>query len=478
MDASDEPVSPPASSDQLPLNQHMAMYPHFKVSRRKSRGSRMKPSQIHSTQSPEHPDSKSQLVLYDNSPESKRQKRAAVNDFYDSAEMKSSALERAEDFRATLPTDMPSFAKTLVRSNVTVGFWMHLPMRFCKSHLPKTDTTVLVENEIGAEYVINYIAERTALSGGWKAFCAAHKLAEGDVLVFQMVKPLQFKVYVVRGNGSSAKVEEDDFVQDTYSRRKQMITVKESAAKEETEYSRTRKRTGSPLVSLSRENNNEENGLVASEKTNGNPSDHSEKSPENPISENMEIVASSEPALDFMDIRCIEDFTIVVNDMAIDSELSEHHRKKYYELCSSQKAILHRNLLNSINCKLAAEIISGTVDIAEAIRSSSLSSSHGEYAVWEKTLKGFQFLGMKVGFLCERLDKLIRLAMESEAAVESERREVQMRQARVSEEMESLELKLTELKETRKKLDEEIETLKVTAERHEVMFQEVVNAPW
>ncbi|CAN0846574.1 B3 domain-containing protein Os01g0234100 [Linum grandiflorum] len=463
MDASDEPLSPPAPSpsDQLPLNQHIALYPHFKVSRRKSRGSRMKPHQIHPTKSPEHPDSKSQLVLFDNTPDSKRQRRAAVNDLYDSAETKSTTLERAEDFRATLSTDMPSFAKTLVRSNVTVGFWMHLPMRFCKSHLPKTDTTVLVQSENGSEYVINYIAERTALSGGWKAFCGAHKLNEGDVLVFQMVKPLQFKVYVVRGNGSSAKVEEED----TYSRRKQMIT----ADRGETEYSRSRKRLESPPPAGLLREKHEENGLVAIEKSN----DQSD-----PSSENMEIVASPEPALDLMDISCIEDFSVVVNGTAIDEELSDHHRKKYYELCSSQKAILHRNLLNSISCKLAAEIISGTVDIAESIRSSSLSSSHGEYAVWEKNLKGFQFLGMKVGFLCERVDKLMKLAMESEAAVESERREVQMRQAEVSEEMESLELKLVELKQTRQRLDEEIEALKVTAERHEVMFQEVVNAPW
>lgn len=67
-------------------------------------------------------------------------------------------------------------------------------MRFCKSHLPKNDTTVFLENENGEEYITNYIAERTALSGGWKAFCAANQLVEGDVLIFHLVKPLKFKV--------------------------------------------------------------------------------------------------------------------------------------------------------------------------------------------------------------------------------------------------------------------------------------------
>ncbi|CAI0447141.1 unnamed protein product [Linum tenue] len=196
----------------------------------------------------------------------------------------------------------------------------------------------------------------------------------------------------------------------------------------------------------------------------------------------MEIVTcSSEPTapVDIIDFSGgIKEFSVVVNGTEIDSELSDHHRQKYYELCCSQRTFLHGNLLDSINCKLAAEIIIGTVDIAESIRASTLSSSRREYAVWEKNLKGFQLLGMNVRFLCERLEKLMKLALESEKAVESERREVKLRQERVSEEMESLEVKLKELREARKRIDEEVETLKVTAERHEVVFQEVVNAPW
>jgi len=69
-------------------------------------------------------------------------------------------------------------------------------MRFCKMHLPKNDTTVFLENESGEEYILNYIAERTALSGGWKAFCAANNLHEGDVLVFHLLKPSRFKVHL------------------------------------------------------------------------------------------------------------------------------------------------------------------------------------------------------------------------------------------------------------------------------------------
>lgn len=47
-----------------------------------------------------------------------------VNDFYDGSESKSSAMERAEEILGSLEASLPSFAKALVRSNVTVGFWM------------------------------------------------------------------------------------------------------------------------------------------------------------------------------------------------------------------------------------------------------------------------------------------------------------------------------------------------------------------
>jgi hypothetical protein len=44
--------------------------------------------------------------------------------------------------------------------------------------------------------VLKYIAYKTGLSAGWRQFSAAHKLVEGDVLVFQLVEPTKFKVLV------------------------------------------------------------------------------------------------------------------------------------------------------------------------------------------------------------------------------------------------------------------------------------------
>ncbi|KAJ6365020.1 hypothetical protein OIU76_029905 [Salix suchowensis] len=357
----------------------------------------------------------SRMVLYDKSgesrePRSRKRKKDAFSVFYDSTETKSPAMELAEVIRANLEAAYPSFAKTLVRSNVTVGFWMHLPMRFCKMHLPKNDTTVFLENESGEEYILNYIAERTALSGGWKAFCAANNLLEGDVLVFHLVKPSRFKVYIVRGNGSSQTDE---------------------PAEKDVEGGKKAKHL-ELLPAGHMEDNNQENGLIVADNNEGYAVNQSENESEDRASETLGVIKLSGSTVDFDNVEGIDNFSILLNGFAIDSELSEHHR---------------------IN-------------------------SHADYGVWDKTLKGFELFGMKVGFLRERLNRLMSLALESEEAMESECREVKLEQARVDSEMKNLELRLLKLKDTRERLDDEIEALKENAEKHELMFLEAVNAPW
>lgn len=41
---------------------------------------------------------------------------------------------------------------------------------------------------------------RRFLTGRWRAFAAEHQLAEGDCLVFQLIEPTKFKVYIVRAS--------------------------------------------------------------------------------------------------------------------------------------------------------------------------------------------------------------------------------------------------------------------------------------
>ncbi|GFQ01865.1 B3 domain-containing protein os06g0194400 [Phtheirospermum japonicum] len=55
-------------------------------------------------------------------------------------------------------------------------------------------TEVVLEDENEIEHPTNYLANRNALSGGWKAFAIAHKLVEEDVCVFELVNQCNFKV--------------------------------------------------------------------------------------------------------------------------------------------------------------------------------------------------------------------------------------------------------------------------------------------
>lgn len=49
-------------------------------------------------------------------------------------------------------------------------------------------------DEDGDEYPTVYLARKTGLSGGWKGFSVAHKLADGDAVIFQFIKPTICKV--------------------------------------------------------------------------------------------------------------------------------------------------------------------------------------------------------------------------------------------------------------------------------------------
>ena len=67
---------------------------------------------------------------------------------------------------------------------------------FCKIHLPRKDTTIILEDESEHQFNVKYYADKTGLSAGWRQFCTAHNLLEGDVLVFQLVESTKFKVMV------------------------------------------------------------------------------------------------------------------------------------------------------------------------------------------------------------------------------------------------------------------------------------------
>ncbi|XP_076940159.1 B3 domain-containing protein Os01g0234100-like [Bidens hawaiensis] len=167
----------------------------------------------------------------------------------------------------------------------------------------------------------------------------------------------------------------------------------------------------------------------------------------------------------------IDDFSIVVDDLIIDSEIPKDFQVKYYELCHSQNSYLHENLVKGLNVKLAAGVILHTVTLADAIRACKVGVARDDFDTWDKTLKAFEELGMKVGFLRARISKLIGLLFESKELLETKKNE----QVKVEDEMKIMSEKLCGLKDVMKNLVVEIETL---GKNLELDFCKEANAPW
>ncbi|XP_059659903.1 putative B3 domain-containing protein At5g58280 [Cornus florida] len=125
-----------------------------------------------------------------------------------SYEERARAFRFAEKLQSNLQSENPSFVKSMVRSHVYSCFWLGLPSKFCEEHLPKSTIEIALEDENGAEYEAIYIGARVGLSGGWRAFALDHKLDDGDALVFELIEPSRFKVYIVKASRRSRQ--EDD----------------------------------------------------------------------------------------------------------------------------------------------------------------------------------------------------------------------------------------------------------------------------
>lgn len=201
--------------------------------------------------------------------------------------------------------------------------------------------------------------------------------------------------------------------------------------------------------------------------------DQSDDDSNNIGSEVMDGIRLSDSAITFKEVKNIENFNVLVNGLVINSELSKYLLAKYYDLCSSQKVFLHEHLLEGLNCKLAAGIISETINIADAIRASKINTPEDHFSTWETTLKAFEVLGMNVAFLRARLDQLVNLSSKSKRY-----RKAKLEQKHAEEELKALEAKVLEVKERINNLDAEIVIQRVNFDGLEVRFQEVASAPW
>ncbi|KAI3878762.1 hypothetical protein MKW92_045400 [Papaver armeniacum] len=382
--------------------------------------------------------------------------------------------DQAKEIQSSLDPTCPSFIKLMLRSHVSGCFWLGLPSKFCLSSLPKNDTLLtLVDVDVdGEEYTANYLPRKWGLSGGWRAFALAHKLAEGDALVFHLVKVSIFKVYIVRTHVLAEVDAALDILQlESNTEGSESSDTGGKDMKKSKKRAQKRVHFRSPVV-LS-EDQNVKLPLAGSDQ----PEDHtSEEVIDSEVPESIQLLGS---VVESREIKNLESFAISVNNLTIDSEIPEHVRAKYYELCRSQNTFLHENLMVGLNPKLVAGMISEIVNLADAIRASKLSTRREEFEAWENSLKAFMQLGMNVAFLLSRLSKLLKLLSESEEAFDLKRyNEAMNGKNRVKGEITTLEMQILELKNDSTRLDTEIKTLKLQAEKHESTFKREVTHPW
>ncbi|KAL9141512.1 hypothetical protein ABFS82_14G109200 [Erythranthe guttata] len=370
-------------------------------------------------------------------------KRRRVSSSSSSSEsMGDSAMDRARAVQAKLSRRFPSFVKLMRVSHVTEQFRLCLPKLFCDEHLPKHDGVIVLLDENHKWYNGRYSVERYELTGGWRSFSTDNKLLEGDFLVFQLIEPCKFKVYIVKNtrltrvddanqarfhrkpieedeeNSDPIEVTRDKYLEHLSQKKERSIPVRKPARDE---YAYSSNRFGTKRSS--------EYSIVR-----------------------------------FKDIKGFKDFRMYVDGQILDSEIPTRCRAKYYELCKSQDMFLHEKLVRGLNGKLAAGMISETAKIADAIRAVDSMTCPARMDGWDKTLKGFEELGMVVGFLRVRIRKLLRVFREFRDEIDLKRIE----RDEAEKEMRALNVRIG-------KIDAEIDAL---GGKNEPIFKEIARAPW
>ncbi|KAL7082656.1 hypothetical protein ACP275_14G114300 [Erythranthe tilingii] len=368
-------------------------------------------------------------------------KRRRVSSSSSSESMGDSAVDRGRAVQAKLSRRFPSFVKLMRASHVSEQFRLCLPKLFCDEHLPKHDGVIVLLDENHKWYNGQYSAERYELTVGWRSFSTDNKLLEGDVLVFQLIETCKFKVYIVK---NTRLTKANDANRDHFHRK---------PIKEEEE--------NSDPIEVTRDKYFEH---LSQKKERSIPIRKPARDEYAYYSDRFGTKRSSEYSLvRFKDMKGFKDFRMYVDGQILDSEIPTRCRAKYYELCESQNMFLHEKLVRGLNGKLAAGMISKTVKIADAIRAVGPMTCPARMEGWDKTLKGFEELGMAVGFLRVRIRKLLRVFREFRDEIDLKRIE----RDEAEKEMRALNVKI-------EKIDAEIDALSSKT----AVFKEIACAPW
>lgn len=116
------------------------------------------------------------------------------------------ALESALKRQSEMQSENPSVVMSMSRTHVCTTFQLFLEREFCKKHLQECRMDMVLEDEDGNQYkVVTGMHGRLGI--GWRAFVLEHKLDFGDALLFELVEPQRFKVYIFKASDGNVKEE-------------------------------------------------------------------------------------------------------------------------------------------------------------------------------------------------------------------------------------------------------------------------------
>ncbi|KAM0032223.1 putative transcription factor B3-Domain family [Helianthus debilis subsp. tardiflorus] len=395
-------------------------------------------------------------------PSSSLQKRKSLTKSSKAQVLSSPAMRRAKEIQSSLGNEFPSCIKVMLSSQVTSSFCTGLPAHFCKSFLSKEDVIFVLEDESGGQLKVKYIAQRHILSAGWNNFAVTHKLKKGDVLLFHLVETAKFKVYILKDDNSN---EADDAVSllnlEAHS---EHVTPATSSHK-------TKKNKHPESLQNKVKRPRKSAALSISEPPSGHLGNSSQE-----VQEVQECSRPSKPRLSFEEVKCFEDFRILVNGNSIDHELTDDERMDYYKLCLYKKEFLHPEAVYE---KFAAGLIGQTLMIANEIKTSKLTTSKEEFEKWDGCLKSLEGFDMKVDFLRDMIHTLVRLVFESKGAPDIKQYvETSSKYKRVKHKLKELSEKRKELEERAKEIEGISGMLKAKIEKYEQKLKEEVDVPW
>ncbi|KAK1358854.1 B3 domain-containing protein [Heracleum sosnowskyi] len=131
-------------------------------------------------------------------------RKTNIDSLYQDSDTKKSVMRRADEVLQSIPMEYPRFSKPMISSNVSSGFWLILPLEFCKRYMPNKDLAVVLVDDLGIQWGTSYLKKQHGFSAGWRGFAMNHGLLKGDILVFHKISPKVFKVNIVRVNDLDA----------------------------------------------------------------------------------------------------------------------------------------------------------------------------------------------------------------------------------------------------------------------------------